>query len=293
MTKNHFDMLLSLDGAKKTQDYNRPCRNKESSFDLIYQNLEYLLEKQPDICFRATIYHDTVKELYNNYLFAELLGFKEVAFIPDLRATWTQEELEEFKTQYNYIYCHRLNQLLNGKTPLKCGTILQWYNYMLNYVTHNENSIERIIPERCGLGTISCSIAYDGNIYGCQEQPSKDEKNLFLIGNIYQDGINIEKHSILLKQYSEAIKITNIDNPSKCEQCQLNNFCNASKICPSQTWDLTQSFNKTYNAQCAYFNILYQNSILVLTILSKVAPINQNIKKYLDDLMNLQDKKEE
>ena len=53
--KNKFDLLLSIDGAKTTQDLNRPCKNGKSSFDLIIPNIPYLLEKYPNITFRSTI----------------------------------------------------------------------------------------------------------------------------------------------------------------------------------------------------------------------------------------------
>ena len=47
--------LLSIDGAKETQDINRPCQNGESSFDKIIEIIPYLLEKFPKTTFRSTI----------------------------------------------------------------------------------------------------------------------------------------------------------------------------------------------------------------------------------------------
>ena len=82
LKKNNFNLLLSIDGDKETQNYNRPCRNcNQSSFDLIEKNIPYLLKNFPNLCFRSTIYAPTVKNLYKNYLYAESLGFKNYDMI--------------------------------------------------------------------------------------------------------------------------------------------------------------------------------------------------------------------
>jgi sulfatase maturation enzyme AslB (radical SAM superfamily) len=40
-------ILCSIDGAEKTQCYNRPCKNGDNSSKLIEKNIKYLLEKFP------------------------------------------------------------------------------------------------------------------------------------------------------------------------------------------------------------------------------------------------------
>jgi len=85
-------LLLSIDGNKETQDFNRPCKNcNQSSFDLIEKNISYLLKNFPNLCFRSTIYAPTVDHLFENYLYAESLGFKRWEAIEDSRHIWTKE----------------------------------------------------------------------------------------------------------------------------------------------------------------------------------------------------------
>jgi uncharacterized protein len=68
LTKDRIDFLyehqitplLSMDGNKNTQDYNRPCKNcNKSSFEMVNKNIPYLLKKFPNTTFRMTIYEDT------------------------------------------------------------------------------------------------------------------------------------------------------------------------------------------------------------------------------------------
>lgn len=82
---HHFNMLLSIDGNKTTQDFNRPQRNGEGSFDLIEKNIPYLLKKFPYITFRATLYQPTIQYLYENYKYAEKMGFKNIFICPNAR----------------------------------------------------------------------------------------------------------------------------------------------------------------------------------------------------------------
>jgi uncharacterized protein len=59
--EHKFSLLLSIDGNKETQDFNRPCRDEtKSSFDLINKNIPTLLKYYPNLKFRSTAYAPTV-----------------------------------------------------------------------------------------------------------------------------------------------------------------------------------------------------------------------------------------
>jgi uncharacterized protein len=87
---NNITPLLSIDGDRETQEFNRPCRTG-NSFDLVMENIPILLKYFPNTTFRGTIYAPTAKNTFQNYLFAVKLGFKKVFFIPDVRHPWTIE----------------------------------------------------------------------------------------------------------------------------------------------------------------------------------------------------------
>lgn len=85
--QHNFNLLLSIDGGKITQDFNRPQRNGEGSFDLVVKNIPYLLKNFPFLTFRSTIYQPTVKYLYENYKYAEEQGFRNIFLCPNARET--------------------------------------------------------------------------------------------------------------------------------------------------------------------------------------------------------------
>ena len=99
---NDVEILLSIDGDKETQDFNRPFHDdNKSSFDEVSKNILYILKYFPNTTFRATIYAPTAHLTYQNYWFAVQQGFKNIFFAPDVRHEWNQEQkdalLEETK----------------------------------------------------------------------------------------------------------------------------------------------------------------------------------------------------
>ena len=238
--------------SKYTQDKNRPCRNGNSSFDMLYPNISYLLKKFPNVTYRATIDQNTVEKTFENYCFADYLGFKNIFMMPNGREKWSIENQNKLKNELEKIYTYIANCFLNNEYPINFSTINESFNWVLY---HDINVLDPRVKiecsrscDRCGMGTSFGSIGYDGNIYGCQEQNSKDEKNIFLIGNIYNGGIDKKLHSNLLSKYEE-IKISKCENEKLCESCKLRNIC-INYACPSTSWDLFKEFHIDNEIHC-------------------------------------------
>jgi len=50
---------------------------------LLIRNVKYLLEQLPNTIYRGTAYSETIQYLFENYKFAEELGFKNWAYLAD------------------------------------------------------------------------------------------------------------------------------------------------------------------------------------------------------------------
>ena len=283
--KYNFQLLLSIDGNKETQDYNRPCKNCDlSSFDLIEKNISYLLKNFPNLAFRSTIYAPTVEHLFENYLYAESLGFKHWEAIEDNRHPWTNEQIEILKNEFSKIYSYRLQQIIEKKPIMKCGRINEWlFNITKLYEDSDYYNINNHCSVwRCGLGTNTGSISWDGSIYGCQEQVSQGHSTIFYIGNIYENGIDIKKHYNLLSFYyknqlEEKIK------KEKCNNCELCPICKVNILgCPSTTKDLFNDMNSMTEIGCQLRKIYYNNSLLTLKLLFSL-----NNKEITDNLLKI------
>ena len=285
--EHNIGILLSIDGAKETQDYNRPCHSGESSFDLIIPNIPYLLEKFPNTTFRSTIYAPTVEHTFENYLFASYLGFKNIFMMPNCRDKWTNEQKEELKNQINLIYDFIQKSFEQESMPISFSPINTSFENILNHdlkVYMNEPASTKTIRTiyRCGLGIGGGSIGYDGNIYGCQEQDSKAKNSRFYIGNIFENGIDEKLHISLLKEYSQEIEMI-CENEEYCKNCPMRNIC-ISNACPSSSQDLFNSFFIDAEIHCMWNRYLFEKSADLMQIL--VPQKNQLFKLYLEQFCN-------
>lgn len=287
--KDHdIGVLLSIDGAEETQNFNRPCRDQSvNSFDLVVNNIPRLLQAFPYTTFRSTVYEPTCQYIFKNFLFAMATNFTNIFMMPDTRNTnWSAESFDIIKNEIHKIFMFTQQWFeMDKMPPIILSDITNVYKEILDRDVHvikqdpftNDGTFSRD-PQRCGLGTGMGSIGYNGNIYGCQEQTSKETLSKFFIGNIYT-GIDIEKHSELLREYSAPVKVQ-CQNPSMCDDCLQKNYCNS--ICPSACWDVFQNFNTTNYMQCFWDKCCYAEAQAMMQTLVKAN--NQTFKAYLDDV---------
>lgn len=280
---NNIVPLLSIDGNRTTQDYNRPRHDGSGSFDAVSAIIPDLLEAFPNTTFRATIWPETAHYTFENYMFAIQQGFKNVFFIPDYRHPWTEEQKQLLWENVDYIYNYMEYCFNNSYTPIGNSLIEDSFRHMLQHdlaIFRHYPKIkkEKHFIQRCGLGTSQGAIAYDGKIYGCQEQPSKDNKNIFLIGDL-QNGIDKKKHKKLLKTFAKKSK-SKCEEKNKCKNCNLQYSC--YKLgCPSSNYDLFKDFHTHSQIECEWKQKLLFNSIQLNNLMVKQK--NQNFKNFLDD----------
>lgn len=282
-------ILLSIDGAEETQNFNRPCRPHKdcrSSFDKVVENIGYILEAFPYTTFRGTIFAPTAKNTFENYMFAVLCGFKNIFLIPDSRHPWTDEQRTELREELNKIYSFMEHCFENNEIPIDFSLIDNSFEHILKHDLNSVTNQNKKIPVnravmRCGLGTGMGAIGYDGNIYGCQEQVSGKENNAFYIGNV-STGIDKDAHSKILEDYYQLMEQFSSDI-QKCDKCPLQTFCH-QLACPSLTYELYHNFNTESDIRCDWYNWLFHNSAQMMKRL--VEQDNQVFKFYLNKYCN-------
>lgn len=270
--------LLSMDGDRETQDYNRPYHNGTGSFDKVVAQIPYLLEKFPNTVFRMTIYEDTCDKFFDNILFAEKMGFKYFFAIPDSRHNFSEENLNKLKIELEKLYLYFVGSLLQGRLPIQSSIIKDTFLLALKEPSLQTETLDRILPRdiiRCGLGTESIGISPKGQIYGCQEQITNTE-NLFFLGDIY-NGINKVRHLNLLNEFRQIHYIQS-ENSELCKKCNYKTFCYEIE-CPSMAWQRFNSFFIVPSTLC-----FWRNQLMSLT--KRALQIEHvNIQKYLLSLL--------
>lgn len=267
MKKHKIGILFSIDGAKETQDFNRPFHNGEGSFDTIEKNIDKVLEFEPHATFRATIDHRTVQHTYENMRYAVSKGYSNMFFVPNVFAKWNDKQKEILKEQVRlfgdwYIEEARTGNLINFNP----------FNERIAEITRINAAHEKqqcrcsngkLGEGKCGLGaTRYASVGTDGTLYGCQEMTSNNNSNsIFEIGNIYTK-VDDEKRIALASRFNK----TEVKGLS-CETCLLNNICDGG--CVANNYLATGDINQVPEMFCYWYQILLEEAIRISRVLGE------------------------
>ena len=293
---NNIHILTSIDGDKFTQDLTRPCKNGESSYDLIINNIKYLLKHDDffHLTMRATLNQENVSQLFHNYLFGEQLGFHQCFFSVNEREKWSEENLLILEQEVTKIFQYHLVLFENNLIPSLNSSLMKdgYINASKIYYAKQTNSLESIKKEhvenytRCGLGVDHISINFEGKIFGCQEQDSREKTNSFFeIGDIYT-GIKKDKLLTLIDYAKNCFKsILVCENPIICDTCKNIMTCK-EEFCPSTTFDIFHTFEIKSEVMCRYRNAYTNNALILLYLLQENQTFMDYVKYIIEGRFN-------
>ena len=285
LKEHNIPILLSMDGGEKVQNLNRPCKNGGDSFPLVEKNIPFILKEFPNTTFRSTINQSTCDTLFDTLLFAAGKGFTNIFMCPNCREEWSEENIEILRQEVNKIFTYFILSFLNDEMPIYCTPIAGAFIHILDHDVQAINQdfvdLERQRQvSRCGLGSGSASISYDGKIFGCQEQDSRDTNDYFYIGDIFT-GIDEDKHYQILNDYHKLAKVVSEDS-SLCDICPIRTVC-GEDICPSVTHDMFDDFFIRPAIDCYWNMFLINGAIAAMKILVDEDD-NQLFKQYLEEV---------
>ena len=255
MKENQVGILFSIDGARETQDHNRPAANGESSFDMLAENVDRIIRYFPNTIFRSTAIPETCHHTWENIQFAIGRGYKTFFTMPNVFEEWNGERravLAEQIHKYSeyYVGCYRC-----GETPVKFNTmerIMKRVRDINNAVKYDRYRTTYYCTAcgKCGIGSgTSCSIAPNGDIYTCQEMPSNcGRDSAFHIGSIYE-GVNVAKRLNLVESYDPA-KARGGD----CGKCKLSRICDGG--CAANNYLINRDIHISAEVYCWWQQLL-------------------------------------
>lgn len=264
MKENDIYLLFSIDGAKETQDYNRPCHNSQvSSFDILEPKLEKIA-REFDTTFRSTLIPETCHHMMENILFAKSKGFKNYFACPDDFSNWAEEDIltlekEIYKASLYYIDCYKSKESL--REMISFSPLDKELNVLKKLKSRvNANDEHRFGRQMCGLGTGGFAVNYEGAIFGCQELPSRGyENNLHYIGNIYT-GYNKKAFEKLLHNYRDN-ELT-CEDPELCKSCYYRFICSDGFCHANGYLKFGNEYTKS-KIRCVWDNLLIKYALFV------------------------------
>lgn len=292
LVKHNIGLLLSMDGAKTSQNLNRPLKNSnKNSFDEVDKNLDYIVQHFPLTTFRSTITPTTAPYLFENLMYAANKGFQNVFAIINEFEEWTSESREIIERELDKYCFYVIDACRRGERFVRLRPFEQAINKIvcINQMSLLDKEDQDIGPEplqRCGLGSGYGSINYKGDVFACQEVASrKGEKDIFYIGNIY-DGIDEDKLNNLQSSFlNRSIKKYNYENPNKCQTCKIQQVCEAN-LCHVNNYILYQDFSALPDCWCWWNNMLIEKAQFVMQVLGYHK--NEYFKNYLINELKMQ-----
>lgn len=263
---NGISILLSIDGDKETQDYNRPYHNGDGSFDSLLPLLPKIVLNFKNITFRSTTIPLTCHHVFDNIMFAKQHGFSNFFVVPNVFEEWNDSHKKTLESEMRKYTNYCIDEYRTGKEPIYFSQYDEAFKdiKMINYAYKHQ--IIRDMKKcqacgKCGLGSGKfASIHPNGNVYGCQEMTSNDgEEGLFYIGNIYTGIIDKLRENLMARFDNNHIVGLN------CDTCKLTRVCDGG--CVANNYMITGSLSHAPDIYCWWKQLLLNEAIYMMDTL--------------------------
>lgn len=268
---NGVSLLFSVDGAKETQDYNRPLASGESCFDKIKDIIDLIPKYFPSVTFRSTAIPETCSHLFENIMFAEEHGYSRFYVVPNTLGVWDNASRTIMSQEMRKYSDYYIDRFRSGVTPIQFSEFdkaLAKISRINAAIIDGEYRKESVCGScaKCGLGVNRYgAIDYRGNVYGCQELVTDmDAANIFCIGNIY-DGVDAEKRIKLSGSFDKDAR-----SGDDCKSCRLDRICDGG--CVANNYIVSGNVNIVTPVYCWWMNLLLDEAIYVCNEMGETPP---------------------
>lgn len=244
--KECYNVVLSLDGRKETNDRMRVTKNNKGSYDLILPKFIKManLRNQQGYYIRGTYTHYN-KDFASDILHLADLGFEQLAMEPvvaDPKMDYALKEsdIPALKEQYDILAKEMCKRNREGKG-------FTFFHYMID-LEGGPCIYKRI--SGCGVGTDYMAVTPWGDLYPCHQFVG-DEK--FLLGNVF-DGV---KNTEIVNEF----KMCNVYSREACQNCFAKLYCSGG--CSANAYHTTGKITGTCDMSCELHRKRVENAIMI------------------------------
>ena len=244
--KECYNVVLSLDGRKETNDRMRRTRNDKGTYDLILPKFQKMAKErnQQGYYIRGTYTHYNT-DFANDILHLADMGFEQLAMEPVVTDPKTDYALQEsdipkLKDQYDLLAKEMCKRNREGKG-------FTFFHYMID-LEGGPCIYKRI--SGCGVGTDYMAVTPWGDLYPCHQFVG-DEK--FLLGNVF-DGV---KNTDIVNEF----KLCNVYSREACQDCFAKLYCSGG--CSANAYHTTGKITGTCDMSCELHRKRVENAIMI------------------------------
>ena len=244
--KECYNVVLSLDGRKETNDRMRRTRNDKGTYDLILPKFQKTAKErnQQGYYIRGTYTHYNT-DFANDILHLADMGFEQLAMEPvvtDPKMDYALQEsdIPKLKDQYDLLAKEMCKRNREGKG-------FTFFHYMID-LEGGPCIYKRI--SGCGVGTDYMAVTPWGDLYPCHQFVG-DEK--FLLGNVF-DGV---KNTDIVNEF----KLCNVYSREACQDCFAKLYCSGG--CSANAYHTTGKITGTCDMSCELHRKRVENAIMI------------------------------
>lgn len=241
MTKNQFNLSVSVDGDQMTHNLNRVSVSGADVYPVIMSKVKKLVENNIKFHIRMTVTVNNVHLFYKNILYFYNLGIKSYHIAFDSFGAWEDRTLKEMDEQLNSLDEFYLKKIVDYEDML-----IDLYDYKYTTILFKKDS------KYCCAGTKShITITGKGEIYPCGYVANQENWKLGTV----TDGMD---PAAFLRNVKKSV-----NNISKCRDCDIAFTCKGTK-CGFQNYSLSGYLNTPLDCICRLERILYKHDRKVI-----------------------------
>lgn len=230
------NVVLSLDGRRKVNDFMRPTMVDGGSYEIIVPKFQKFVEKREDRKYyiRGTFTRENLDFAADVLHFKEL-GFAHTSMEPVVSAEENpyairEEDLPAILEEYEKLAVAYADMKVQGEN-------FSFFHFMVD-LSQGPCVIKRITG--CGAGTEYLSITPEGDIYPCHQ----------FVGNLdYRMGNLLDPGLSLPKDMQDRFKNAHVYTKEACSTCFAKFYCSGG--CHANALNFNGDINIPYAVGCA------------------------------------------
>jgi uncharacterized protein len=262
LNENRIGVVISIDGPREIQDHNRPFKNGDGSYDIIYPQVRKLLEsRKGKVTARSTAVHDDQYYTVFNHLTG--MGFRQVHIEP---ATGEPFDTKSIISDYRRAMGDILETIREKRHVLFSNfSDLMGKTYLTTKRYHG-----------CGAGLHYVGISTGGDIYVCHRFVGVPD---FSMGTVWD--FDPGPQETLIKN--------NVDNRVPCSTCWARYYCGGG--CIYEAYFYNREIANPYTDRCDLFRTALKLSIWLYSQLKEEDQtiLDDMYEKYTRDYMKKED----
>ena len=262
MQRHRFGLLLSMDGNKPVQNWNRPYADGSGSFGTLAPIVPKVLAAWPGTTFRMTAIPESCGGTFDSIMWAAAQGFTNFFVVHNVFEQWSELERGILAMEMRKYTDYYAESKKDGVKPIKFSSFEQAFSDIKAIADAEAKGLYRVRPKcrsegKCGLGTSRfASIHPNGNIYACQEMTSNEgEESLFYIGSIYS-GVDNNRRRALAADFDSVSAWGEY-----CGECEYDRICDGG--CVANNYMITGKLGGLPEVYCWWKRFLLHEAMRV------------------------------